>query len=69
MSDHGWTHPICWVCWVKMNPGRGPATLTNLGGGTCCFCGNETASGIYVRHDPKELKCGMSRPPKEAEDE
>jgi hypothetical protein len=23
----------------------------------CCFCGQPTSSGIYVRHDPDRLTC------------
>jgi hypothetical protein len=29
---------------------------------TCCFCGEVTSAGIYVRHDPYELRCQGNHP-------
>jgi hypothetical protein len=52
-----WTHAICAPCWNKERPDR-PTPLGNEIGDleVCCFCGEPTKSGIYVRKDPKELK-------------
>ena len=51
----GWTQPACEPCFKINHPGKGvmrfkPAELEN-----CCFCNNETKSGIYVRVDPKTV--------------
>jgi len=46
---------MCNECWLKIRPGEEPARLMNDEFETCCFCGKEHASGIYIRHDPKEL--------------
>ncbi len=47
-----WTHVICRACWIERNPGRPPVVLTEEASEICCFCGNATTSGIYVREDP-----------------
>ncbi len=52
-----WTHIICDDCWIKKFPDREPVRLKTVEALICCFCGNPTISSIYVRHDPKELKC------------
>lgn len=52
-----WTHPMCAYCWLATNPGRQPMRLSeevrNIE--RCCWCGQETESGIYVRHNPAKL--------------
>jgi hypothetical protein len=59
----GWTHAICEVCWIEQNAtwdeeGR----LTGIGRPLrfkepeierCCFCGNPTIFGVYIRFDPQ----------------
>ena len=52
-----WTHNICWRCYKKQNPGVEPARVKSTEIETCCFCGKATKAGIYVRSDPKVLKC------------
>ena len=54
MSD--WTHAICETCWFKKNPGRIPTKLTQAEQETCCYCGQPTTSGIYLRDNPKTPK-------------
>lgn len=51
-----WTHCICQMCWTKLYGDRIAVTVKNAPFETCCFCGEETKAGIYVRYDPKELK-------------
>ena len=55
----GWTHRICEECWNKRNPDREPVKVKSQYDELkpCCFCGKETASGIFVRFDPKQLNC------------
>ncbi len=53
----GWTHRICENCWNIKNPDREPVKVKDGEKEICCFCSEETASGIYVRHNPQELKC------------
>ena len=51
-----WTQPICSPCWEARNPGREPIRLKNLlEQETCCWCGNPTQDGIFVRVDPKTV--------------
>lgn len=52
-----WTHAICVACWDKERPERKPVVAFNNPPETCCWCGAETGAGIYVRHDPKALRC------------
>lgn len=54
-----WTHRICDECWNKKNPGQRPFRVQHqyIELVSCCFCGKNTISGIFVRHDPKELSC------------
>ena len=54
MSAHKFTHSICVKCWNRMKPSF---HTTEQGGGPieiCCFCGEETREGIYVRAAPEE---------------
>jgi hypothetical protein len=60
MSADSWRHSICDPCWGRLcaergEPGRSavrvPAEYRDVE--TCCFCGAEHRSGIYVRGDPK----------------
>lgn len=55
VNDHNnWTHAICALCWNKQNPDKPIKTELYTSGeqDTCCFCGEATRSGIYVRGDP-----------------
>lgn len=53
-----WSHAICLPCWVVREGDRNPVHLTDPTVVDCCFCGNRTGAGIYVRHDPQEtLHC------------
>ena len=58
-----WTHSICDECWHRRDPERVPVRLTEPIVELCCFCGELTVSGIYVRHDPQELDCQHSLRP------
>ena len=57
-----WTHTICRPCWDKLNPDREPVRVKNAQTEPCCYCGNETFSGIYVRKDPDELPLCKGHP-------
>lgn len=49
-----WTQPVCSADWYKHNPDREPHRMVAemAGHETCCYCGQPTTSGIYVRVDP-----------------
>jgi len=53
----GWTHQICEACWQKREPGRVPTKVIEAEPGHCCFCGERTMDGIWVREDPKKICC------------
>lgn len=50
-----WTHAQCWYCWEARNGTRTPHVLMRPEWENCCFCGNATKAGIYVRADPAAL--------------
>ena len=64
----GWNHRICGDCWLG-DPEkfhwdengdchfRPPVQIKDIEPGVCCFCGNKTKLGIFVRADPKTLNC------------
>ncbi len=57
-----WNHQICDPCWkLRMmaagTPWREPTRLLRPELVRCCYCGVMTASGIYVRQDPRTLTC------------
>jgi hypothetical protein len=54
-----WTHAQCEDCWAKAHPeGRVPVRIRDTAHPEeCCFCGNATTAGIFVRHDPRDLSC------------
>jgi hypothetical protein len=54
-----WTHAICVGCWNARHPDR-PASADANGrteAHACCFCGQQTTSGIFIREDPKTVAC------------
>ena len=50
-----WTQPTCDDCWDERHPThpspRRPTSMEE----TCCYCGELTLSGIYVRVDPRTV--------------
>lgn len=50
-----WTHPMCRACWDTKNPGREAVLVIGEAGDVCCWCGDETDAGIYIRADPAAL--------------
>lgn len=52
-----WTHSICLTCWENREPGREAVKVLAGEDEVCCFCGRGTTEGIYVREDPKDLRC------------
>jgi hypothetical protein len=52
-----WNHSMCVICWYEKNPEREPHVITDADEDTCCFCGLKSKAGIYVREDPKDLRC------------
>jgi len=48
-----WTHPICKFDFIRLEPGKVATMVYGAGIEICCWCGNETSSGIYYRADPK----------------
>lgn len=52
-----WSHNICVDCWNEKNPDRAPVKLTQAEAEICCFCGEFTTAGIYIREDGTDLQC------------
>lgn len=50
-----WTHAICKKCWKLHHPDRNPACILDDKLMKCCYCGQMTDAGIYVRDEP--AKC------------
>ena len=57
MTQSKWTHNICAHCWNKLNPDRETSELAIGIAEICCYCGEETSDGIYIRDDPNKLRC------------
>jgi hypothetical protein len=58
-----WTHSICFDCWVRQCRAKGeeptmPVQVKDHKPEKCCYCSRLTIEGIFVRDDPKKLKCG-----------
>jgi hypothetical protein len=58
-----WTHAQCAGCWHREQGDRRPLTLALEARQmeSCCFCGQQTYAGIYVRADPMVLACRGER--------
>lgn len=52
-----WNHNICLPCWTKARGAPDREIFEEGHRDTCCWCGTENGFGIYVRHDPKQLRC------------
>jgi len=52
-----WTHAICQDCWDEQNPDRQAVRVVLGELERCCYCLEDTASGIYVRADPDTTGC------------
>lgn len=53
-----WDHVICSDCYAERHPGRtAHRTAGGVDLGECCFCGEETDEGIFVRADPAITNC------------
>lgn len=58
-----WTHSICYTCWYEKNPDREPVRMAPVvtGTSTCCFCGKQHVSGIFVReHSENTPHCPIA---------
>jgi hypothetical protein len=54
-----WTHNICYDCWHKEHEADDiPVRVRDCEPKQCCYCGRWTMEGIFVRDDPKMMKCG-----------
>lgn len=52
-----WNHCMCDECWTYL---RAPAVPYRVRGHLeqkCCYCGEMTKSGIYVRGNPETTPC------------
>lgn len=58
-GQNPWTHRMCDRCWDAMRRAeRGePIRLWRDTLRPCCYCGEPTDSGIYVRAQPTTVKC------------
>lgn len=59
-----WTHVICGDCWEARNPERTAHRLRTPRTDVCCFCGQPTEFGAFIRHDPTDpdLTCKGEHP-------
>jgi hypothetical protein len=55
------THLVCEDCWKQIEPGRVPVRVIDSRTNECCFCGQITNSGIFVRRNPADLSCNAER--------
>ena len=53
-----WTHSMCWRCWINNHPGQHPVRLKDPKKEKCCYCGDETNSGIFTRDAPMKKEKG-----------
>lgn len=54
-----WTHRCCKPCWMHVL-GRTwppPHVVLEDEAGPCCWCGEDTSTGIYLRQDPIKMRC------------
>lgn len=63
MTMSRWTHAICDTCYVAESTRdetlpEAPVRMTTPVVEDCCFCGEPNISGVYIRRDPKSVKCG-----------
>lgn len=62
--DEKYKHSVCDDCWNKSSPNRPPTKVIDRSGlgaeATCCACGKQHQSGIYLYGLPDMvgLKCG-----------
>lgn len=52
-----WTHAQCSACWEHLHADREAVRVRNADTEICCWCGDTTSAGIYVRGDPARLYC------------
>lgn len=62
-----WTHAICAPCWNERHPERPIETTSRIVESfridePCCFCGETTSAGIYLRADPQTTLCKGEHP-------
>jgi hypothetical protein len=51
-----WTQPVCNHCWTERRPDQpNPHRMKIPQLERCCYCGQETTSGIYTRDDPNTV--------------
>ena len=56
-EKHGWNHAQCNACWFEVwGISRDPVRLLKPEVETCCYCGQRTMSGIYIREKPGSIK-------------
>lgn len=55
VKRYSWTQPVCIDCWHAEHPGDRGNALSPAEPETCCKCGVETRSGIYIRIDPETV--------------
>lgn len=48
---------MCQPCWNARHPGRTGHTVTGAREKVCCYCGEHTTAGIFVRDDPTATRC------------
>ena len=64
MDDSRWTHRVCWADFRVLRPEVGePARVKVDEPAPCCFCGQMTSDGIYIRCAPDTpmLQCARGQ--------
>ena len=60
MSNHN-NHCLCLRCWRSKMGDVQPSALASAPRDTCCRCGRDTDSGIYVRAHFSSMACAGVR--------
>lgn len=55
-----WMHSCCVSCWnaFRLVPKQDADTVTTSAPEVCCWCGEVTTAGIFLRGDPATMDCG-----------
>lgn len=54
-------HLICDACWTQLKGSQEPRRLADTTARPCCYCGQETTSGIIIR-DANPTACNCEGP-------
>lgn len=62
-DDLLWTQPACEPCAEYRMPGRVAYRVVHPAPETCCICGTNTTSGVFIRVNPAGVRYPTHRRP------